>query len=179
MDVSSERLAVELVDHDPRWAPSASAEAARLTRAMGPIVVIVHHIGSTSIPKILAKPTIDLLPLVTDINALDGREAAIRMLGYDWRGEFGLPGRRFLTRTENGKRLFNVHCYEQNNPEATRHLAFRDYLRAHPTIAKAYETEKIRAAAACPTDTLAYNEQKNDWIKKTERDALAWYGQRG
>jgi GrpB-like predicted nucleotidyltransferase (UPF0157 family) len=75
----------------------------------------------------------------------------------------------------NGKRVFNVHCYEESNPEITRHLAFRDYLRACPDIAKAYEAEKVRAAATCPDDVLAYNDQKNAWIKETERRALQWY----
>ena len=78
--------------------------------------------------------------------------------------------------TVDGKRPFNVHCYEQTNPEVTRHLAFRDYLRAHPEIAREYEAEKIRAAKLQPDDVLLYNDAKNDWIKAVEKRALAWYG---
>jgi GrpB-like predicted nucleotidyltransferase (UPF0157 family) len=178
MDVSSERMAVELVDGSPMRAAAAKQESARLANAIGDTLVVIHHIGSTSIPAIKAKPTIDLLPIVSSLSALDAREAAVRALGYEWRGEFGLPGRRFLPLTRDGKRLFNVHCYEQNNPEVTRHLAFRDYLRTYPEIAKAYEAEKIRAAALHPGDVLAYNDAKNDWIKETERKALQWYAKR-
>ena len=177
MDLSAERHAVELVDPQPDWPEKARAESERLGRAIGDTLVVVHHIGSTSIPGIKAKPVIDLLPIVTNLTALDGREAHVVALGYDWLGEFGLPGRRFLRMNRDGKRIFNVHCYERSNPEITRHLAFRDYLRAHPEVAKAYEAEKIRAAAICPDDVLAYNDQKNAWIKETERKALAWYTQ--
>jgi GrpB-like predicted nucleotidyltransferase (UPF0157 family) len=174
MDVSSERRAVELVPPDPRWPEIARAESARLAEAIGQTLIVVHHIGSTSIPGIKAKPTIDLLPMVRDLAVLDTREEAVRALGYDWRGEFGLAGRRFCSLTKGDKRLFNVHCYEQSNPDVLRHLAFRDYLRAHPAIAREYEAEKIRAAAIAPDDVLAYNDQKNDWIKRVEQDAIAW-----
>jgi GrpB-like predicted nucleotidyltransferase (UPF0157 family) len=178
MDVSSERHAVELVDPQPEWAEKAREESERLGAAIGDTLVIIHHIGSTSIPGIKAKPVIDLLPIVVNLAVLDSREAAVRALDYDWLGEFGLPGRRFLRMNRDGKRVFNVHCYEGSNPEITRHLAFRDYLRAYPDIAKAYEAEKIRAAAICPDDVLAYNDQKNAWIKETERKALQWYAQK-
>lgn len=154
----------------------ADAESERLRAAIGPVLVAVHHIGSTSIPGIKAKPVIDLLPLVADLALLDTRESEVVQLGYEWMGEFGLPGRRFLRLNRDGKRLFNVHCYQEHNPEVTRHLAFRDYLRAHADVAKRYEEEKIRAAALHPDDVFAYNDAKNDWIKETERKALAWYG---
>jgi GrpB-like predicted nucleotidyltransferase (UPF0157 family) len=178
MDLSAERQRVELVDPSPGWAPKALAESARLAAAIGETLVVIHHIGSTSIPGIKAKPTIDLLPLVRDLSALDAREQAVTALGYEWMGEFGLPGRRFLRLDRDGKRAFNVHCYEQSSSEVTRHLAFRDYLRAHPAIGREYEAEKIRAAKLQPNDVLAYNDAKNDWIKETEKKAIAWYAGR-
>jgi GrpB-like predicted nucleotidyltransferase (UPF0157 family) len=172
--MNSERIAVSLVASDPTWPAQAAAEADRLAQAVGAPLVNVHHIGSTAISGIRAKPTIDLLPLVNNLAALDLREAAVRQLGYDWRGAFGLEGRRFCSLTVDGARRFNVHFYEAGAPAVARHLAFRDYLRAHPQEARAYEAEKIRAAALSPDDTLAYNDHKNDWIKACERRALAW-----
>ena len=159
----------------------ARAEAARLRAAIGgDVVVEIHHIGSTSIPGIHAKPTVDLMPLVTSLAALDTREAAVRSLGYEWRGEFGIPGRRFLSLVSGNppRRLFNVHCFEASTPGVERHLAFRDYMRAHPDRAKAYEAEKFRAQKVSPGDTLAYSREKGPWIVEAERDALAWYRRR-
>jgi GrpB-like predicted nucleotidyltransferase (UPF0157 family) len=180
MDTSTEKMPVELVPYRPEWAGMADAEASRLRGAIGEdIVVAIHHIGSTSIPGICAKPTIDLMPLVTNLAALDGREAAVRALGYEWRGEFGIAGRRFLSLVSGDppKRLFNVHCFEASTPGVERHLAFRDFMRSHPDRAKAYEAEKFRAQQASPGDTLAYSQEKGPWIVEAEREALAWYRQ--
>ena len=79
---------------------------------------------------------------------------------------------------KTGKRLFQLHCYQADAEDVLRHLAFRDYLRVHPAIAREYEAEKIRAAATRPDDVNAYNDEKNDWIKRVEKDALAWRARR-
>lgn len=168
--------AVELHPHSSEWAGRAFAEIERVQGALGDIVINVHHIGSTSIPEILAKPIIDLLPVVSDLHSLDLRMSRVESLGYECLGEFGLPGRRYCRRDDpiTGRRTFQLHFYALGSTEIDRHLAFAQYLRAHPTIAKAYEAEKIRAAALHPDSRLAYNDAKNDWIKRTEQDALRW-----
>jgi len=180
MEDKVERITVELVPHSPAWAGMAAAESVRLKQALGDVLILVHHIGSTSIPDIMAKPIVDMIPIVTSVEALDAHEDTIRGLGYRWYGEFGLPGRRYCSLTDpaTGKRKFQLHCYAQGAPEVPRHLAFRDYLRAHPGIAKEYEAEKVRAASVRSDDVLAYNDEKNDWIKRVEKDALEWYGRR-
>jgi GrpB-like predicted nucleotidyltransferase (UPF0157 family) len=173
-------LVVELVPHSPHWAGMAARETVRLKAALGDELVAVHHIGSTAIPGIMAKPVVDLIPLVRSLARLDELESAVRALGYKWFGEFGLRGRRYcyLRDGETGQRLFQLHCYQSGADEVPRHLAFRDYLLAHPAIAREYETEKMRAAAIRPHDVNAYNDEKNDWIKRVEKDALAWDAQR-
>ena len=115
MDVSSERMAVVLVAQSPTWTAQAEQESARLAAAIGDTLVVVHHIGSTAIPGILAKPIVDLIPVVTDLPALDAREEAVRALGYRWHGEFGLGGRRYCTLSDlvTGKRTFQLHCYAE------------------------------------------------------------------
>ncbi|MEM1398390.1 MAG: GrpB family protein [Pseudomonadota bacterium] len=165
---------VQLVPHDPRWAERARDEGNRLADALGPALLAVHHIGSTAIPGILAKPTIDLLPVARSLTALDERRHAIESLGYEWMGEFGLPGRRYcrLTDPETGRRLLHVHCYEEGSPEIARHLAFRDYLRGNPLVAKAYEVEKQRCLALHPENRPAYQGCKDVWIARIEATAM-------
>lgn len=172
-----EIIPVELVPHSPQWAEMARDETARLRDALGSVLVTVHHIGSTSIPGIMAKPIIDLIPVAVGLDALDAAQPKLEALGYRWFGEFGLPGRRYCWRKDpmTGKRAVQLHCYAKGWPEIDRHLAFADYLRAHPAIAKDYEAEKVRAAALHPDNTLDYNAAKDGWIKRTEADALIWW----
>lgn len=159
----------------------ARVETARLRGALGGVLVTVHHIGSTSIPGIMAKPIIDLIPVASGLANLDRAMPRIEALGYECLGEFGLAGRRYCRRNDpvTGKRAYQLHCYAEGSPEIDRHRAFADYLRAHPAIAKEYEAEKVRAAALHPGNTFDYNDAKNDWIKRTEQDALRWWRVRG
>ena len=170
---------VELVPHDPAWGLLAAEEIALITFGLGPAVVRVEHVGSTSIPGMLAKPTIDLLPIVPNLEALDARGGAMVALGYDWHGEFGLEGRRYCTRdAPDGRRLFNVHCWAAGHPALARHIAFRDYLRAHADEAQAYEAEKLRAAALHNDDVSRYTDAKSTWVAACEGRALVWAAQK-
>jgi GrpB-like predicted nucleotidyltransferase (UPF0157 family) len=171
---ASDRRKVELVGHDPAWAAQAEAESARLSQTIGETLICIEHIGSTSVPGIVAKPTIDLMPIVKSLAELDARQTSIEALGYVWRGEFGIPGRRYCIREERGRRLFHVHCQQVDHPEIARTLVFRDYLRADPEEARAYEAQKRVAAAAHPDDTLAYSKAKSDWIGACIERATTW-----
>lgn len=167
-------LRLELRPHDPAWAGLAEAEAARFMAAAGAAVIRVEHIGSTSIPSIVAKPVLDLMPLVADIAAMDAARMAIEAAGYGWRGEYGLPGRRYCYRDEDGMRVAQFHCYAEGTSEAERHLAFRDYLRGHPAIARVYAAQKLQCLAQHPADLSGYMDCKDVWIKRTEAEALKW-----
>lgn len=123
-----------------------------------------------------AKPIIDLMALVTNLADLDLESWRIEGLGYMPYGELGIAGRRYYTlANEEGVRTVQLHCFDANSPHATRHIAFRDYLRAHPTVAKAYEAEKTRARNLHPNDSHAYTEAKSGFIRDVEAVALAWF----
>jgi GrpB-like predicted nucleotidyltransferase (UPF0157 family) len=168
---------VELLPHDRRWAKQAESESRVLAVAVGLGLLITHHVGSTAIPGIHAKSILDLMPVVTSLAALDSRRQQVEAPGYEWWGEFGLPGRRYCTKSdrETGRRLVQLHCYAEGSPEITRHLAFRDYLRRKPEVARAYGLEKMRCQALNPDNSHAYADCKDGWIKKIEAEALSLF----
>jgi GrpB-like predicted nucleotidyltransferase (UPF0157 family) len=171
---SKDATKVTLAPHDPAWVIMARDESARIATTVGDNLIAIHHIGSTSIPGIAAKPTVDLMPIVQNLEQLGAIRPAIEALGYIWRGEFGIEGRRYCPLERDGRRIFHVHFYRHDNPQIATQLAFRDYLRARPDEALAYEAIKREAAAAHPGDSLAYNGHKSAWIRACQERAKAW-----
>ena len=168
-----------MVPHDPAWKGKFEVEAAALRSALGDEVLAVHHIGSTSVPGLRAKPTIDVLVEVGEIGKLDRLEPGMAEGGYEAWGEYGIPGRRFFTKDRGPDRLCNVHAFEAGSPEVERHLAFRDHLVQHPETARAYGDLKKDLAERFPADMEAYMEGKGAFIKETEREALSRARSRG
>lgn len=171
---------VELLDHNPGWAEQAVLEAERFATALGsdPRLIAIHHIGSTSIPGIQAKGIIDLCPEVSSLEWLDERREAIEAAGFEYWGEYGIPGRRFCPQTGgDGWRRVNVHCFLSGQEGLIRHLAFRDYLRTYPDIARDYERIKQACAERFREEPHAYTDCKGKWIQATQARALEWWGQ--
>src|ERR1700760_4691415 len=104
----SERRPVEIADYNPKWPGLALVEGARLSDGMGAALIRVEHVGSTAVPGLAAKAIIDLAPIVTSLADIDRRQKLIEALGYTWRGELGVSGRRYCTRDIGEVRRFHV-----------------------------------------------------------------------
>lgn len=166
---------IRVVAHDPAWPAKFEAEAERIAEAVGEAVVRIHHIGSTAISQTKAKPVIDILMEVTSLGVLDRKAPMLEALGYEVMGEFGIPDRRYFRLDDsNGTRTHQVHAFEAGVPNVVRHLAFRDYMRAHPLVAEEYGALKEHLANAHPHDGAAYMDGKDAFVKEHERRALLW-----
>jgi GrpB-like predicted nucleotidyltransferase (UPF0157 family) len=163
---------VEVVPHSPQWRDAFEAEARHVAAALGENAAAIHHIGSTAIPNIYAKPVIDMLVEVRDIAELDGQSSAMESLGYEVMGEFGIPGRRYFRKDmPDGTRTHQIHAFEAGSAEAERHLAFRDYMIVHPGEALMYSELKRKLAEEHSLSVDGYMDGKDAFIKEIDRRA--------
>jgi GrpB-like predicted nucleotidyltransferase (UPF0157 family) len=175
---------IEVVDYDPGWIEAFEKEAAILTVVFGRRVIEVHHIGSTTVPGLDAKPIIDILVVLDDTDDIHSFDRAMEDVGYRVRGEWldatipGTPGRFYFTKETNGVRSHHVHVCAKGHCEIFDKLAFRDYLRTHTNRAAAYGELKRRIAALYRFDNVGYMHAKDDFVKSTLYEARRWFQQR-
>ena len=166
---------VVVVPYNPQWPALYEQEAQSIGQILGENLTAIHHIGSTSVPGLAAKPIIDIMPVVRDLAQVDACSAQFEALGYEVMGEFGIPGRRYF-RKGGEKRTHQIHIFERGNRrDIIRHLAVRDYLRAHSDEQAAYGALKRELAERYPYDIAAYCDGKEAFVQALEQRALDWY----
>lgn len=169
-------MEIRVVAPDPAWTSMYEGEAARIRASLGNTVIELHHIGSTAIRGIYAKPVIDILLVVADLTELDLHADRMVKLEYESKGEFGIPGRRYFRKNSSrGVRTHQVHSFERESHGALRHLAFRDYMNCHPDAAQAYSSLKQKLAAQFSHDIQEYMDGKSSFIQQHEKLALSWF----
>ncbi|UTH15621.1 GrpB family protein [Macrococcus epidermidis] len=165
---------LKVVPYNSEWLNMFQNEKIALAQILNDELISIHHIGSTSIPGLIAKPIIDILIVVKDINKIDDYNAALELISYAAKGENGIPNRRYFQKGGDN-RTHHLHIYEVNDFNIIRHIAFRDYLIAHPEQANRYADKKLALVKKNATDIEAYIEGKNDLVKELEEHAIEWY----
>lgn len=159
---------IEVVPYDSNWPRLFEEEATKIKQALGENCLAVHHIGSTSVPGLCAKPKIDIIAVVKDRTVITHDLEAI---GYQYRGEFNIPFRLAFTKRGNIPEV-NLHVFEEGNPEIELNLLFRDFLRSHPETQKEYANLKLNLVnqdashERTPIGLSGYNLGKDTFIKK-------------
>lgn len=157
---------LRLSEHDPAWAQRYATEEERIRGAVGDRAIAIEHVGSTSVPGLLAKPVIDIAIAVADEHVAEECIAPIEALGYVHRGPHGDdPRRRYFVLEADGRRDVQVHMYILPAPAWDEMLRFRDTLRADPALRAAYAAEKRRLADAVSWDKAAYSLAKGPFIR--------------
>lgn len=165
---------IVVTEYDPLWADRFETEAAKIAAILGKNCIAIHHIGSTSVVGLAAKPIIDMMPVVSRLEDVDKVACEFEKIGYEYMGEFGIPGRRYL-RKGGDERTHQIHIFSTKSEyDIQRHLAVRDYLRSHPGACKRYSDLKKELAAQYPYDIEGYCDGKEDFVKRLEKDALEW-----
>jgi GrpB-like predicted nucleotidyltransferase (UPF0157 family) len=132
--------------------------------------VAIEHIGSTSVPDLCAKPIVDILVGLRELELTDEQFAAMTELGYEYLGEYGLTGRLFFRKGD--PRTHNVHVVKHGGEHWERQLVFRDALRSDPEERLRYDAFKRRLAAEGHSREV-YTELKTPFIRAVEDRARA------
>lgn len=165
---------IVVVPYDPSWPKQFQREAVQLKALLGDNLIALHHIGSTAVPGLQAKPVIDMLAVVGSLAEAEKCYPGFEALGYECMGEFGIPGRRFF-RKGGDNRTHHIHMFTpESDLDIRRHLAVRDYLRSHPEEAAAYGALKEWVAREHPWDNDGYCDGKDEFVKALEQRALRW-----
>ncbi len=169
---------VVVVDYDPAWEEAYGKESRIIRSILGENCVEIHHIGSTSVPCLAAKPIIDILVGVKSLEEADCTAEDFEKVGYEYLGEFGIPGRRYL-RKGGDERTHQIHIFAENDRKnIDRHLAFRDYMRTHERAREVYGRLKKELAEKYPYDIERYCDGKDAFVREVEEKALETYRKR-
>jgi D-glycero-beta-D-manno-heptose 1-phosphate adenylyltransferase len=161
------RPRIYLADHDARWAEMFEEARRQLLEAVGEQVEAIEHVGSTSVPGLAAKPVIDIMVAVKDLEDAPLCYTPLHRLGFVYvpKHEAVLPMRRYFRRGPPGAATHHLHMVERRSQFWEEHLLFRDYLRAHAEAARDYAALKRRLVAIHGTERGAYTEAKGDFIR--------------
>ena len=171
--------AVVIVPYDETWPDVFRDVGRRLRRELGDIAVRIDHVGSTSVPRLAAKPVIDVQVSVASLEPLSALCPPLERAGFVYRPEAELTKRYFRERP--GDRRTHVHVRRAGSFNEQFALLFRDFLRSHPGTAGAYAALKYDLAAQFSTP-----EQRHDYVRakapvvwETMQLADEWAGEVG
>lgn len=170
--------------YDSNWPVLFQDEACVLRRALGETLLALHHIGSTAVPGLLAKPVIDILGEARCLDEVDDKAQSLRSRGYEARGEYGIEGRRYFSkaRIHRDGVGYHVHIFARGSAHIGRHLQFRDYLIAEPAAANAYAELKLSLSDSDGCLVSDYAARKAPLVERIERHAMlgeAWTQDQG
>ena len=152
-----DKEAIKIVPYDPQWVQIYENESVPIKQALGDNCSAIHHIGSTSVPGLCAKATVDILAVVKDFSSVSA--SGLEKLGFESRGEVISSGRYFSKKTP----AVHLHLFEQGNSLIEHDLLFRDWLRSHADDRDAYSKIK-KELARKHSDGMSYCKAKTEFI---------------
>ena len=157
---------VHVVAWDPRWPARFASERALLEPLLAPwLAGAVEHIGSTAVVGLPAKPVIDILAPVASLAASRAALPLLATLAYCY-FPYRADVMHWLCKPSDARRTHHLHLVPADSALWRERLAFRDYLRAHPTVAEEYAALKTRLAAQHRFDRTAYTDAKEPFVRR-------------
>ena len=180
MDGLGEERSVRVVPYDPSW-PAWFETARGDITAVVPEALTIEHVGSTSVPGLASKPTVDVLLVVDDLAVILDRLAELAAIGFEHRPGSFAPERRhlFFRRMVGGERTHHLHVLASDSAEPDDYRLFRDYLRANPAAAARYEAAKLDLADRFARDRASYVQAKELIVEELLVTARIWRDEAG
>ncbi|MGC9603609.1 MAG: GrpB family protein [Minisyncoccia bacterium] len=165
-----------VVPYNPNWVARFEEEKRILADVFKTKAISIEHIGSTSIPGIWAKPQIDILITVKNLNDVD--DAIVREMeskGYNYQPDFFTEfNEKYFTRDlPSRERTVSIHILEKNDPKTLAHIYFRDYLRTHPKERDLYSEAK-KGAYQDKVNRVEYSGRKKKILRELIEKSREW-----
>ncbi len=174
LNIGMSRSEVCLKPHDKNWAKAFQFVSDELKKVLTGIAF--HHVGSTAISGISAKPILDILGISSSLANFDSQKSQLETLGFVCKGEYGIPGRRYNVLYDQSENigLVHLHIFEESNDEVEKHLVFRDFVRADMESAARYQELKLSLAKSHLSQREKYTEGKSQLISAILQKAKVW-----
>ena len=157
---------VVVLPYDEQWKQDFIMIKDEIAAALGQLAIGIEHVGSTSVEGLSAKPIIDIDVVIWDYTVFEEVVSALGAIGYRHEGDLGIAGREaFKYDGKDHLRKHHLYVCPKDSPELKRHIAFRDYLRAHPDAVQEYSRIKEEGAKLYPYDIDRYIEHKSPFIE--------------
>ena len=162
----------DIVSHDPVWKETFSDESKKIKSIFGDVALQIEHVGSTAVPSLSAKPTVDILVIVDKASDADQFNSQMGALGYENMGGLIAEDTRMFQKEVEGHRLFIVHVFEKDHPHTADMIKTRDYLITHPEEIETYDKIKKNLKKQFPDDYLSYRKEKDKYVAELTKRAL-------
>lgn len=169
---------IKVVPYDKKWADYFAVEAEQLKIILGEKLKVIHHIGSTAIPEMYAKPVVDIILEFDDLDAMPQITKELNALNYYNIHRHIIPHRSFFTCKNDKHITFHLYLRERGDPQIKRHINFINYLKHHPADAKAYAQLKIALAEKFYDDRHSYVFGKDKFIQAIDSKVKIWKNRR-
>lgn len=154
----------EILPYDPNWSQQFIEHAKILKSIFVDKAISIEHIGSTAVPGLAGKPTIDVLILIENVSVADELEKQMEISGYHALGEYVTKGARLFVKESDNIRYCNIHVFQKDHPHVQEMLQLRDYFRAHPEVVSEYSKLKTDLAVKYPNNYGQYRKYKDEWM---------------
>lgn len=155
--------------YNPEWKKRLENEVEILRPIFSDKTILIEHIGSTAVPGLAGKPTIDILITIEKIEIADELLEKIESIGYKSLGDYINKGSRLFIKEVDNERLVNLHVFEATHPHVKDMINLRNYFRSNSEVVKEYSKLKFELAEKYPNDYGLYRKFKDEWMEKLKK----------